>query len=140
MNLVPFRGQLVGIDALSRTLFGKAASGLDNREAAIAAALVRAPNAPGVQVGQRACTVLQVMEAAAPARDCDGVVFFAQAALQRREFPASEGIAPHLARQVLRQRSGPWPQALRTTLRAPLQRVALQSLDQQLRELRSRHV
>ena len=140
LNLVPFRGELVGIDALSRTLFGKAASGLDNREAAIAAALVRAPNAPGVQVGQRACTVLQAMEAAASARDCDGIVFFAQAVLQRREFVASEGIAPHLARQVLRHSSGAGPQAFRTTVRAPLQRMALQSLNQQLRELRARHV
>ena len=140
LNLVPFRGELVGIDALSRTLFGKAASGLDNREAAVAAALVRAPNAPSAQVGQRACTVLQAMDAAVPATECDGVVFFAQAALQRREFVASEGMAPHLARQLMRQRSGPMPRALRTTLRAPLQRMALQSLNQQLRELHSRHV
>eukprot|EP01036_Dinobryon_divergens_P049782 gene49782-66684_t len=90
LNLVPFRGELVGIDALSRTLFGKAASGLDNREAAIAAALVRAPNAPSVQVGQRACTVWRAMEPAVSAMDCDGIVFFAQAALQRREFAATE--------------------------------------------------
>ena len=34
LNLVPFRSELVGIDALSRTLFGKAAHGLDDREAA----------------------------------------------------------------------------------------------------------
>ena len=140
LNLVPFRGELVGIDALSRTLFGKAASGLDNREAAIAAALVRAPNAPGAQVGQRACTVLQAMDVSVRAIDCEGLVYFAQAALQRREFAASEGIAPHLARQALRQRSEPLPQVLRTTLRAPLQRMALQSLTQQLRELRGRHV
>ena len=45
LNLVPFRGEIVGLDALSRTLFGKAAHGLDAREAAVAAALVRAPNA-----------------------------------------------------------------------------------------------
>ena len=43
LNLVPFKGELVGIDAMSRTLFGKAAHGLDEREAAVAAALVRAP-------------------------------------------------------------------------------------------------
>lgn len=46
LNLVPFhRGELVGIDALSRTLFAKAPHGLQDNEAAIAAALVRAPNA-----------------------------------------------------------------------------------------------
>ena len=38
LNLVPFRRELVGIDALSRTLFGKAPHGLDDREAALAAA------------------------------------------------------------------------------------------------------
>ena len=38
LNLVPFRSELVGIDALSRTLFGKAAHGLDEREAAVASA------------------------------------------------------------------------------------------------------
>ena len=50
LNLVPFRGELVGIDALSQTLFGKAPHGLDLREAAVAAALVRAPNASAQQV------------------------------------------------------------------------------------------
>ena len=42
LNLVPFRGETVGIDALSQTLFGKAAQGLNNQDAAIAAALTRA--------------------------------------------------------------------------------------------------
>ena len=63
LNLVPFRSELVGIDALSRTLFGKAAHGLDDREAAVAAALVRAPNARPALVAQRACGVLRDMQA-----------------------------------------------------------------------------
>jgi penicillin-binding protein 1C len=64
---VPFRGELVGIDALSRTLFGKAAHGLDAREAAVAAALVRAPNAGTARVAQRACGVLNAAPATPPA-------------------------------------------------------------------------
>ena len=98
LNLVPFRGELVGIDALSRTLFGKAAHGLNEREAALAAALVRAPNAKATQVAQRACGVLQLMQPGAKI-DCDGLDLFATGALQRRAFEASEGIAPHAARQ-----------------------------------------
>jgi penicillin-binding protein 1C len=48
LNEVPFRGEVVGINALSQTLFGKHPSGLDAQEAAVAAALVRGPNAsPG---------------------------------------------------------------------------------------------
>src|SRR5690606_14347075 len=59
LNLVPFRGELVGIDALSRSLFGKAPHGLNLDEAALAAALVRAPNAAPPRVADRTCQLLQ---------------------------------------------------------------------------------
>jgi len=155
LNLVPFRGELVGIDALSHTLFGKAAHGLDNREAAVAAALVRAPNAKVAQVVQRACAVLKSLEPSATAADCEGLDLFTTAALQRKAFDASEGVAPHVARQLMSVRAepaeGPGVPAkastssartvsIRTTLRAPLQRFAVQTLQQHLRELQGRHV
>lgn len=140
LNSVPFRGEIVGIDALSRTLFGKAASGLDAREAALAAALVRAPNAKPAQVAQRACEVLRATEpgTAGSQGDCGAMDMFASAALQRRAFDASEGIAPHLGRRAAKEARG--QDSVRTTLRAPLQRFALATLQQQLRELRGRHV
>jgi penicillin-binding protein 1C len=159
LNTVPFRGEIVGIDALSRTLFSKAPSGLDAREAAVAAALVRAPNARPAVVAQRACEVLRVMEPEQKI-DCEALDMFTSAAVQRRAFEANEGIAPHAARRVLREirdaNSGaaptpPLPQrgrekdkdkeaGVRTTLRAPLQRFALDTLQRHLRELRGRHV
>ena len=161
LNLVSFRGELVGIDALSRTLFGKAANGLDEREAAVAAALVRGPNAKVAQVSMRACGVLKLMqksdaptlvasrialppEGASLARggpssraDCESLDLFTTGALQRKAFDAIEGIAPHLARRLVAQEKG---QAAQSTLRAPLQRFAVQTLQQHLRELRGRHV
>ena len=184
LNLVPFRSELVGIDALSRTLFGKAAHGLDAREAAVAAALVRAPNARPALVAQRACGVLHAMQRqnvqiqqppskaalgtseakgvaggggvsdAAPRSDCDALDMFATAALQRRAFDASAGIAPHFARYLLRQQfaagaaiepdidtaSRRIPDRVQSTVRAPLQRFAVQTLGQHLRELRGRNV
>ncbi|MDP9892884.1 penicillin-binding protein 1C [Variovorax boronicumulans] len=150
LNTVPFRGEIVGIDALSRTLFSKAPSGLDAREAAVAAALVRAPNAKPALVAQRACEVLRAMEPGQKV-DCDAVDMFTSAAVQRRAFDANEGIAPHAARRVLRElrdvtaANPAAPQkgkdtSVRTTLRAPLQRFALDSLQRHLRELRDRHV
>ena len=134
LNLVPFRGELVGISALSQTLFGKAAHGLDAREAAVAVALVRAPNARLAQLTQRACGVLQAVEAGA---DCAGLDLFTTAALQRKAFDSSEGIAPHLARLVAKDQT---ISTVTTSLRAPLQRFAVQTLQQQLRELQGRHV
>ncbi len=147
LNLVPFRGEVVGIDALSRTLFGKAAHGLDEREAAITAALVRAPNAKPALVAQRACGVWQAMQAhsypQAPVdKNCMGLELFSSASLQRRSWPASEGLAPHFARRALAQAAstGPLPAQLHLTLRAPLQRFAVQTLTQQLRELQGRNI
>ncbi|MBO9649982.1 MAG: penicillin-binding protein 1C [Variovorax sp.] len=139
LNIVPFRGEIVGIDALSRTLFGKAPHGLDAREAAVAAALVRAPNAKPAVVGQRACELMRAMEPGTRP-DCDAVDMFTTAALQRRGFDASEGIAPHLARRAIATRTEGTHGDVRTTLRAPLQRFALGTLQRHLRELRGRNV
>ncbi|MBI2755008.1 MAG: penicillin-binding protein 1C [Betaproteobacteria bacterium] len=139
LNLVPFRGELVGIDALSRTLFGKAAHGLDQREAAVAAALVRAPNASAPQVAQRACSVLKSLQTSGA--DCEALDLFTTAALQHRDYAASDGIAPHVAQQVTRQLARDAKTAvIKTTLHAPLQRFAVQTLQQHLRELAGRHV
>ena len=147
LNLVPFRGELVGIDALSQTLFGKAAHGLDHREAAVAAALVRSPNASAAQVAQRACGVFRMLEPASPTLDCLAMDMFTQVALRRRDFAASEGMAPHLARQVVHaapagsHASGNSAgSTIRTTLDADLQRFALATLQRHLRELSGQHV
>jgi penicillin-binding protein 1C len=138
LNLVPYRGELVGIDALSHTLFGKAAHGLDNREAAVTVALVRGPNAKAPQVVQRACAVLKTLEPTGKGA-CDALDLFTAAALQRRDFPASEGLAPHVAQQILRT-SSQRTVSVRTSLSAPLQRFATQTLQQHLRELTGRHI
>ncbi len=138
LNLVPFRGELVGIDALSQTLFGKAAHGLDHREAAVAAALVRAPNAKEPQVVQRACSVLKSLETAAA--NCAALDLFVTGALQRRDYAASEGVAPHVARQLTVSQGTHPTRRITTTLRAPLQRFAVQTLQSHLRELAGRHV
>jgi penicillin-binding protein 1C len=136
LNLVPLRGEIVGIDALARSLFGKAPHGLDAREAAIAAALVRGPNAAPAVVARRACAVLQDSTGAA---DCAGLELLTLGALQRRSWPASEGIAPHLARRLLHE-DGTGAASLRSSLDAGLQRFARQQLAQHLRELRGRNV
>ena len=135
LNLVPFRGELVGIEALSQTLFGKAAHGLNHLEAAMAVALVRAPNAKERQVAQRSCQVLKSLE---PKPDCETVSLFVSAALARRDYAADEGIAPHVARQVAKQRTQ--SRTISTTLSAPLQRFAVQTLQTHLRELSGRNV
>jgi penicillin-binding protein 1C len=135
VNRVPWRGELVGINALSQTLFGKHASGLDTFEAAVAAALLRGPNASAAVVTQRSCGVLQ-----AQGVSCVGVASLVQDALTRRGAPAlGEQLAPHFSRQVLAGLK-PAPVSLTTSIDAPLQRIAREALRQQLAELSGRNV
>jgi penicillin-binding protein 1C len=59
LNRVPLRGELVGVAAASNQLFDKHASGLDSVEAALLAAMVRAPNARADTIERRACEILR---------------------------------------------------------------------------------
>ena len=158
LNLVPFRSEIVGIDALSHTLFGKSAHALNAPESALAAALIRAPNALASRVAERACRLLQQMQD--PKADCLSVDVLAGMTLHRRDWAPSEGVAPHLAQRLIRQVNEDLNTALsdsvtgedivtgfhdghptvRSTLDGPLQRLAIDTLRTQLRELQGRHV
>ena len=145
LNLVPFRGEQVGVAAMSQALFQKAPSGLDAQESAIAAALLRAPNAAPAVVGQRACGVLKAQGRADACATAQG---FAELVLGRTSMASidpGEQLAPHFARQVLKADARPGskaspPATLRTTLDAGTQRRARDALRQQLAELRDRDV
>ena len=133
LNEVPLRGEMIGVPALVQTLFGKHASGLDNEEAAITAALVRAPNARPDAVAQRACAVLTQQQLG-----CTGLAEITQAALLRSGgMPLGEQLAPHFARQVVDAKG---PAVQRSTLDAGLQRLAIDTLRRQLAELAGRNV
>jgi penicillin-binding protein 1C len=139
LNLVPLRGELMGLDAVSRTLFDKAPQGLNQREAAVTAALVRAPNASAQQVAQRACGVLRELHGVPEPGLCDDLFLFTAEALKRRAFEASAGIAPHVAQQLIKARAA-GQTTVQSSLRAPLQRFAQASLQRQLHELQGRNV
>jgi penicillin-binding protein 1C len=150
LNLAGFRGEMVGVAAMSRGLFGKWPDGLDEREAALAAALLRAPGALPATVATRACGVLQTMaQMRVPKRkpgqrsravDCAGLDGMARLALSGglRDRSGgwlgseqSPGLAPHLAQKLL-SRAG---ERLASTLDADLQRFAGATLQRQLREI-----
>lgn len=154
LNLVPFRGELVGLSAMSQVLFGKYPEGLNARESALAVALVRAPNAKAAQVASRACGILREMRVP---RECDGLEGFAQLALLRTgpvaqraaaamATSASPQFAPHLSRRLVGETraqlapGAPMPARIASTLDARLQRAAMASLDRHLRELTGRNV
>ncbi len=136
LNLAAFRGELTGVDALSRVLFQKHPSGLNAREAALAAVLLRGPNASRQVLRQRSCALLTDMGSA---QECRGLGDFLYQALERRSAPWLDArhLAPHYAQLAL----GKLPRApqpglsLSTSLDADLQRFALHSVDRHLRAL-----
>ena len=60
LNLVPLRGELVGIRAASLGMFGHAPDALDEAESAVVAALVRSPSASRSVIARRACSVMKL--------------------------------------------------------------------------------
>lgn len=138
LNLASFRGEWVGVAAMSRGLFGKWPDGLDERESALAAALLRAPAAHPSLAAARACTVLQDMaKLSRQTRTCEGLDALTRLALSggMKNFapPTAQdsNLAPHLAAKLL-TRSG---ERQKTTLDADLQTFAQESLQRHLREL-----
>lgn len=135
LNLVPFRGELIGLSAMSQTRFGKLPSGLDARESAIAAALLRAPNASAARVARRACGILRDM---GEPRECDGLAGYTQLVLSRSANGALRGepnLAPHFARRHFDAATMPSGTSIRSTLDASLQRIAIETLTRTLREM-----
>ena len=149
LNLVPFRGEIIGLSALSQTLFDKAPSGLDEREAALAAALVRAPNAPYAKVAARACLILRDMQSLhadgkqKAADPCVNLDSYAQLTLTRTASAPSyargdDALAPHLARRIAGEVHPAAGARVRSTLDARLQRFARDTLARTLAELNAR--
>ena len=133
LNLVPVRGELVGVRAASLGLFGQAPDALDAAESAVIAALVRSPSASRAVVARRACAVMKKID---KAYECARAEL---AASTLRSYPlAMHGLdeAPHLARRLL-TRAGT---SVRSTLDAPLQRFAAETLRNRLASLTDRNV
>jgi len=133
LNLVSFRGELVGVNAAARGLFDKAPHGLDAGEARLLAALLRAAGAAPGDVAARACALSRQSDTAP---DCAELALRAQSALAAApQLRPPAALAPHLAARLLRARGD-----VRTTLDADVQRLAQRALDAQLALLAERRV
>lgn len=127
LNVVTWRGELAGIDAAARGLFGKSPAALDATEAWLLASALRSPGAPAAVLLRRACALARwdADRCAGPAARV-AAAFAGPAAIA----PAAN-LAPHLARRLLRQPGT----AVTTSLDAGLQAFVLQALRAQLEQL-----
>jgi penicillin-binding protein 1C len=129
LNLLPFRGDLVGIDAAARSLAGRNPAGLDAAHAAVLTALARAPSAPPAIVAARACRT-------APDLACASVKATAETMLGPRAAILGPGLAPQLSTRLLPPGT---TGSVRTTIDLDIQRLATDALTRQLAALSPRN-
>jgi penicillin-binding protein 1C len=147
LNLITFRGELQGVAAASRGLFDKEPAGLNDVESAILAALIRAPNALPADAGRRAATLARSLS---PQTDGPEVQQFAIERLSRPyRLQPRIALAPHVARRLASGGTacgkkatvaGSPRQRIQSTLDGRLQRIARDTLRQQLSALAGRNV
>lgn len=143
LNLVPLRGEIIGIDALSQGLFEKSPDGLNSREAALAAAMIRSPNVSEQVLTRRACTILEDMQTQNWQEECNLLGNFIHVTLTRPRQTPTEGIIPHLAVKLLANIPADIkekPGKIKTTIDEQVQRTAINSLRQHLLEIRQQNV
>jgi penicillin-binding protein 1C len=134
LNLSTFRGEVQGVGAGARALFGKDASGLDEQEALILAVLLRGPNAQPPVVGKRACVLAQSLQ---PPLKCDGLTELAE--LRLSDVPnlaPAAALAPHVGRELVT----PEARRVTSTLDGKLQALALDAAGRQLAVLGGQNV
>jgi penicillin-binding protein 1C len=134
LNLVTYRGELQGIGAASRVMFGKAPHGIDSAEAVVLAALIRAPNARRQSVAIRANALSRTLGSNGSSQVA--IASALENAFARGSDYARIALAQHLAERLLHGESG----SARCTLDRELQRFVIDTLHRQIVDVRDRRV
>ncbi len=135
VNKISFRGELVGIGAASFGYFNKSPVALDEQESATLIALIRAPNASGKRVAARVCQILSESK-------CTELEAKVNAVL-KEDYHISRNMdyLPVSSKYIFENANLPdEPTNLKTTLDLRIQELALQTLREQLNELKGKNV
>lgn len=110
LNLVPLRGEIVGVAAGAQTFFQKYPNALNSRESAVLAAMLRSPNVDKDVLVRRACDLIQQLNQSVPnvvlqkKESCEYLDRFVQNALGHtfQKLLDTPEDAPHFAIQLLK--------------------------------------
>lgn len=132
LNLVPLRGELVGLRVASLGYFHKQPIGLNEEESALLVAMIRAPNAKTEQVARRACDLLKQ-------KSCEGINAMVEQVLGRPyRLRRDRETLPVLSNRIVGSQSD--SHVIVTTLDHRIQKIAIKYLQEQLRELKKNNV
>jgi len=136
LNLVSYRGELQGIAAASRALFGKNPHGLLQSESLVLASLIRAPNASFEHARRRSVVLCEALRWPVEVEELE--VGLRKITLGPNFLNPRTALAPHVARQLLAGKLDAGP--VSCTLDARTQRFALERLKHYLTSLETRNV
>jgi penicillin-binding protein 1C len=136
LNMITFRGELQGIAAASRGLFGKDPHGLDRLESLILASFIRSPRAKADGVVRRASHLGQSLKW--PIDDREVSIKVKQLFLGPNILRPQIALAPHIGRRLLKDPAN--GSAVRCTLDREIQQWALDRLTHHLLPLRPQNV
>ena len=134
INIVPFRGEILGLKAASYGFFNKSPSALNDQEAALLVAMIRSPNAKMETVALRACMLLedhQCREVLSKTRK----VFSKSYTIEREK--SSVAIIDKSFVKVKLQKND---FNIYTTLSRDIQKVALDALHEQIKNLKDQNL
>jgi penicillin-binding protein 1C len=134
LDLVSFRGELQGVSAASRGMFGKDPSGLNDVESVILASLIRSPNAPAADVARRACALSAAMGLSAGKKDISELAERALSGPYRIRKPVE--LAFNAAAILLSKNS----RRVVSSIDASVQRFAAETLEENLHMLSVQNV
>jgi penicillin-binding protein 1C len=134
LNLVNFKGELVGIDAASRALFQKEAHGLNEVESSIIVSFFKSPSGKESRIAERACYIAREQE---KELDCDKIKVKVREIFSRTYYiKPRNGFTYHIAHEL--NQAG--VQELKTTLDKDIQIFSQEILRKQLLNLKSKNV
>ncbi len=148
LNLVTYRGEVEGVGAAARVMFGKSPAGIDDAEAIVLAALIRAPNTQRAALARRAEALRSAIAHRAAQSGIVAQTGGAQISSARlsaaidRAVAARAGdfahlaLAPRVADRLLRAGR----RTAQSTLDRDLQAFALDTLRRHVVEVRDRNV
>lgn len=135
INHINYRGELIGIDAASRGLFGKSPHGLNEAESLVLASLIKVPSSSKNRVAKRACYLSKVLKSYI---GCEQLKVLTKEVLSRPYFIKYRyNLAPHISKKLKPKIKD---NSITTTLDRDLQSLATDILHRHLLEIQDKNV
>ncbi|PJZ69553.1 penicillin-binding protein 1C [Leptospira perolatii] len=141
-NLIPFRGQSVGLRAASREIFGVDPSSLSSEESVLLVSLLRNPNIKEQKWAERACSLSKKI---AQPEFCDryaSIIQNSKVKIRQGTFD-SRTIAYHATYRIFKSKEAPVSKLrtgiFRSTLDVRVQTKSLESMERVLLELKDKN-